>query len=57
MAARILAASMVKTRQLSAKTPHLSIFILEHRDQNSEIGEELRKLKSFLEKLETFFPI
>lgn len=52
-----LAASMVKTRQLSAKTPHLSIFILEHRDQNSEIGEELRKIeKAFLEKLETFFP-
>ena len=49
--------SVILTRELLQKSPHMMAFYLVHRDSDSEIGRMVRQLEvDYLEKLKRFFP-
>lgn len=49
--------SMQQARLVYEKAPYIGTFMLEHLQQDNEIGESLRQTQNaFLQKIKTFFP-
>jgi hypothetical protein len=52
-----IADSVLQTRRLLEKCPHMSTFYMVHRDEETEIGASLRQLElEYKQKLRKFFP-
>jgi AcrR family transcriptional regulator len=50
--------SVILTRQLLKKSPHMTAFYMVHRGGDSEIGRMIRQLeKDYMQKLRRFFPL
>ncbi len=51
-----LLTSMKKARELNQHAPYISLFILENRNKENEIGDSLREIQGeFIKKLKSFF--